>query len=49
MKIHGLQFLYLVYCTINQLDTKISDIQTLIDNSIQFNDEGDFIDEEDEP
>lgn len=34
---------------INQLDTKISDIQTLIDNGIQFNDEGYFIDEEDEP
>ena len=34
---------------INQLDEKISDIQTLIDNGIQFNDEGDFIDEEDEP
>ena len=33
----------------NQLDAKISNIQTLIDNSIQFNDEGDFIDEEDEP
>ena len=33
----------------NQLDAKISDIQTLIDNGIQFNDEGDFIDEEDEP
>lgn len=34
---------------INQLDAKISNIQTLIDNGIQFNDEGDFIDEEDEP